>query len=124
MLVNFSSYAAGGGIAVAARFGILILLVEAWTVRPVLASVLGFVASIFVNYTAISLDVQEWSRPQECHRPLCARDRCHMLGVNTVIFWSCNEPLVVNYILSQVMATGIVVIFNFVINSRYTFVST
>jgi len=41
-----------------------------------------------------------------------------MLGVNTVIFWSCNEPLVVNYILSQVMATGIVVIFNFIIDSR------
>ena len=51
MLVNFSRYAAAGGIAVAARFGILILSVEAWAVRPILASVLGFVASIFVNYT-------------------------------------------------------------------------
>ncbi len=44
--MNFSRYAAAGGIAVAARFWILLL--DPWALRPMLARELGFVTSIFV----------------------------------------------------------------------------
>ena len=46
-----------------------------------------------------------------------------MLLVNLLIFWFLNEQLGIYYFIAQIVATGIVVILNFTINRRWTFVS-
>jgi putative flippase GtrA len=121
MLLAFSRYLVSGSLATLTHFGVLILLVEIWGTRPTLASAIGFTVSIFVNYT---LQYHWTFRSAVAHRVAFARYlvvTVTMLGVNTGIFWCLNELLGVLYILSQVVATGIVFLFNFTINHHYTF---
>ena len=124
MLAVFSRYVVAGSTAVLVRFAILILLVEYWAVRPIVASVLGYVVSILINYTL----QYYWSFNSDVeHRIAFARYLAiavTMLGFNSAVFWTCNEIFDVHYVLSQIIATGLVVIFTFTINRRYTFVST
>ena len=49
MLERFSRYAISGGVAVASRFVVLIVLVEVWSMRPIIASFLGFLVSIGIK---------------------------------------------------------------------------
>ena len=43
------------------------------------------------------------------------------LVINTGVFWLCNEAAALPYLLSQVVATGLVVLVNFQLNRRYVF---
>jgi putative flippase GtrA len=117
----FIRYVISGAIASAAHFSLLILLVELISMNATLASAVGFGVAIFVNY---SFQYHWTFRADGPHGVLFARYiivTFAMLGVNTGIFWFFNVQLDVPYLLAQVVATGIVVLFNFTINLRYTF---
>jgi len=122
MLGVIARYVASGGLAALVHFSILIASVELWGARPTLASAIGFFAAIFVNY---SFQYHWTFKSRVAHSTAFKRYvfvTLLMLGVNTVIFWSFNEGIGVPYIASQVLATGIVLVFNFLINRFYTFV--
>ena len=117
----FIRYVISGAIAAAAHFGLLILLVESISLNATLASAIGFCVAIFVNY---SFQYHWTFRVDGPHGVFFFRYvvvTFAMLGVNTGIFWFFHEQLDAPYLLAQVVATGIVVLFNFTINLRYTF---
>jgi len=119
----FARYIVSGGIAAIVHFGLLVLFVECIMLTPTLASSLGFIAAIFVNY---SLQYYWTFSVSGSHRIFFIRYlsvTLLTLGINTFLFWILNVLMGVHYVISQIAATGVVVIVNFGINQRYTFSS-
>jgi len=121
---TFIRYTISGGLAALVHFLVLIILVEKIAVNPTFASAIGFCMAIFVNYNM----QYHWTfKSSGTHRTIFIRYvliTFVMLGVNTIIFWFLFEKQGLVYLLAQVIATGIVMFMNFVINKNYTFVSS
>ncbi len=120
----FFRYSISGAVAAVVHFGLLIILVEFTATNPTLASASGFCAAIFVNYTLLYHYAFRADGPHGVMFTRYVIVTVAMLGVNTLIFWILNEHQNVPYLLSQVVATGVVVMLNFNINRLYTFKST
>jgi putative flippase GtrA len=46
---------------------------------------------------------------------------CAGMALNTGIVWVAVHPLGINYLVAQVFATGVVLVFNFVVGKLWTF---
>ena len=117
----FIRYCISGGIAAVMHFSVLILLIEWVGLNPTLASATGFCAATCVNY---SLQYYWTFMATGPHSVIFARYvmvTLTMLGVNTGLFWTLNEVYDIHYVIAQAAAIGTVVLFNFIINQRYTF---
>lgn len=116
-------YLVSGSAAALVHFGFLIFLVEMFLFNPTLASALGFIAAVFVNYSL----QYHWTfeiQGNGLHKVYFTRYllvTLMTLILNTSIFWSLNEVAGLQYIFSQILATGIVLVVNFMINQNYTF---
>ena len=114
-------YALAGTLAVAVHYAILILLVESETIDATLASSSGFAVGVVVNYMLQYYWTFRSSGSHSKRFPLFAGVAVAMLMVNAAIFWMLHEGTGMDYRLAQAFAIGLVFLFNFVINSRYTF---
>lgn len=123
MVRQFLKYSVAGGFAAVAHFGVLVLLVENYAVLPTIASGIGFCIAGAVNYTLQYYWTFRASGPHALMLSRYTLVTLAMLLVNLLIFWFLNEQLDVYYFIAQIVATGIVVILNFTINRRWTFVS-
>jgi len=116
-------YLVSGSIAAIVHFGLLVILIEWVAFHPTWASALGFMVAIFINY---SLQFH-WTfavKGKDLHRIVFTRYlfvTCLTLCLNTLLFWSMNGIIGFNYLYSQIVATGIVLIINLLINQKYTF---
>ncbi len=116
-------YLIGGGLAAAAHFSILIALVEWVSVGATFASATGFCAAVAVNYT---LQYYWTFASTGSHRVIFLRYlsiTLAMLGLNTAVFWMLHQRFAVPYLLAQFVTTGAILIINFTVNRRYTFIT-
>lgn len=121
---TFFRYAVSGTLAAAAHFSVLIALVELAGINAAIATTIGFAAAIGVNY---SFQYHWTFEATSSHRSTFVRYvvvTIAMMAVNTTMFWVLTEQWQLDYILAQVIATGVVMIANFNINLRYTFSSS
>ncbi|MCG6862085.1 MAG: GtrA family protein [Chromatiaceae bacterium] len=114
-------YIAAGTFAVAVHYLILILMVEGMTIDATLASACGFAFGVSVNYLLQYYWTFRSSGSHTRRFPLFGLVAVAMLGLNAAIFWGLHERAGVNYLIAQAVAIGVVFVFNFVINARYTF---
>lgn len=114
-------YTLAGTLAVAVHYLILILLVEGEGIDATLASSSGFAVGVIVNYVLQYYWTFRSSGSHARRFPLFFGIAVAMLGFNAAIFWGLHERAGMNYLLAQAFAIGVVFLFNFVINSRYTF---
>lgn len=110
-----------GGTATAVQYVALVLLVELVSMNPVIASVLGYIAGAVVNYllnyyftflsegkhfqTALKFSVVVTSA----------------LSLNALIMYICTELLQIHYMISQVIATLLVLVWNFFAHKLWTY---
>jgi len=117
-------YLISGAIAATVHFGLLILLVEFLAINPTLASTIGFITAILVNYN-LQYHWTFTSDNKGLHQVVFTRYflvTLLTLSINTLLFWTMNEIMGYQYLFSQVFATGTVLIINFIVNSKYTFI--
>jgi putative flippase GtrA len=118
----FIRYFTSGVIATISHFAILILLVELFFINPLVATVVGFVVAIAVNY----LLQYHWTF--RCCGPLAYIFVRYlivtllMLLLNTALFWVLCYYYTIPYIVAQALVTSIVFLCNYSVNRRYTFV--
>lgn len=115
--VRFSSL---GVVGTASHYVILIIGVELG-VRPIISSILGFLVGALVNY---SLSYYYVFCSGGSHSHTMARFFIVALcgvGINTLVLSYAINTLRLHYLLGQMMATGIVVVWNFVGNRWWTF---
>jgi putative flippase GtrA len=117
---RFLRFALVGAVATAIQYAILIALVRAGLTGPTVASCIGFVVSAGANY---SLNYRFTFRSSHSHAPAVLKFvllagaglllNAGLMRLLTVMGW--------NYILAQVCATGVVLLWNFFGNSLWTF---
>lgn len=115
LIRQFLYFGIVGGIATVVDFGVLALLTETGLMGPVWAAAISFTASVLVNY-ALSM------RFVFTHREDMARSveiaafillSVIGLGINEVIMWLGVEVLHVHYLIDKVVATAVVLLWNF-----------
>lgn len=118
---QFGRFLVVGGIATATHYCILILVVEALGVRPVIASGFGFLLGALVNY---QLNRHFTFRSAATHGAALPRFFAIAgvgLALNQGLMHVFSTRLAWPYLLAQVAATGLVLLWNFAGNSLWTF---
>ena len=119
-LSRFVRFAVVGGIATAIQYAILILLVRGFGMAPTPASSIGFVLSAVVNYLLNYRFTFQSNRP---HAPAAAKFAL-LAGAGLLINAAIMHLMVaagVHYLLAQVCATAVVLFWNFIGNTLWTF---
>lgn len=105
-----------GALATIIDFVVLIALTELLGLNPVLSTTISFVVSVLFNYAASMKYVftrrEELSRKKEL--AIFVLLSVIGLGINDLLMWIGTALLGANYILVKVVATAIVMIWNFV----------
>lgn len=117
-IVRFLS---AGGLAVAAQWATLILLVELDLAGPVRASSIGFMAATSLSYVLRRRFV---FRTRLAHRyclPRYALIAVLALGLTAGMMALGTGPLHLPYLLAQLLTSAVVTSWNFVGHRRYTF---
>jgi putative flippase GtrA len=121
LFVQFVSYASAGAMGTFVQYAMLFILVEALAMYPVAASILGSVAGAIVNY----LLSHHWVfRSKRKHSETLTKFvTVGGLGLvlNAAIMYVLVTMAGTHYLLAQVVATGIVLFWNFLGNRFWTF---
>jgi putative flippase GtrA len=118
---QFLTFAGVGVIGTAVHYLILVLAVQGCEFPVVGASAAGFVGGAATNYW---LNYHVTFNSARRHRDAFWRFMSVALvglTLNTAIMFAFAETLGAHYLISQVLATGIVLIWNFVANRLWTF---
>lgn len=110
-----------GGIATACQYATLIVLVEAIRFNEVVASALGYTVGAAVNYI-LNYHVTFSSKAR--HLPTLVKFSTIVvlgLGLNTLIMYLCHAVIGVHYMASQLTATAVVLVWNFVGHKCWTY---
>jgi putative flippase GtrA len=120
-LRQFLNFAAIGAVGTVGHYTTLVICVELLTIRPLIASTLGFVVGAVINYF---LNYHLTFRSRKKHTEALPK---FMLAatvgmfINMAIMSLALNVLMLYYLFSQVLATLLVLIWNFVINKIWTF---
>lgn len=119
-LFRIVRYLVVGGIATAIQYAILILLVRGFGMAPTPASSIGFVLSAVVNYLLNYRFTFQSNRP---HGPAAAK-----FGVLAATGLLLNAAVMrlmtgagAQYLIAQICATGVVLLWGYIGNSLWTF---
>ncbi|NJO31783.1 MAG: GtrA family protein [Rhodospirillales bacterium] len=112
--LQFLRFASVGLVATGAHYAILVSLVEVWKIHPVLATSVGFVAGVFVSYTLNRQYTFEQTPPfalglAKYYVALSAGLAMNAITVAVLARWGFP------YLVAQVVATGVVLVLNFLI---------
>jgi putative flippase GtrA len=121
LLRQFIKFFGVGSVSAVGHFGVLILLVQAFGVAAVPASAAGALIGAWINYV---LNYRYTFRSDKKHSEALFKFAVvALLGLllNTLFMWLGVEVLSLHYLLSQVVTTGLVFIWNFVANRCWTF---
>ena len=121
MLKQFICFSGVGAIGTAAHYCVLVLFVEFFSMNPVIGSIAGFLVGAGVNYT---LNYHFTFKSNACHNEtgpkfflVAAVGFC----INSAVMHVMVNILIVNYLLSQVISTGLVLFWNFLTSRMWVF---
>jgi putative flippase GtrA len=120
-LLQFILYGLSGSAAAATLLLVLVVLTELGGVPSTLASALGFVCALPVNYTLQHRFVFKKSSGHILFFTRYVTVTLLTLALNTCLFWALTTVLGVYYVVSQAITLGIIVPLNFVVNRSFTF---
>ena len=123
-LGQFGRFLAVGGFATALHYVILYILVELIDADPVWASVTGYIISAVFNYAANYHFTFASTRDHRIAFPRFMVVVATGLVLNSLLMGIGVRLLGLHYLLSQVFATGAVVIWNFFASRRWSFDAT
>ena len=121
MLRQFITFAGVGAVAAVAHYGVLILLVELGGIAPVIATLWGFLAGAAVSYVLNRRFTFKSERPHRAAAPRFLAVSAGGFVLNGLVMWLLNEYWGVQYLIAQVIATLIVLFWNFSANRWWTF---
>ncbi len=118
---RFLLFAAVGLVGTLAHYAAMVALVQGLGVPPVAASVAGFLVGMAVNYV---LNYRYTFRSAKRHREAATKFfvvGCCGLGLNTALMYVLTSPAGLHYVVAQLGATALVLLWNFGGNQLWTF---
>ena len=105
-----------GVIAFIIDYAVLLTLTEVFGVHYLVSSAIAFVVSVIFNYILSILFVFETdnSRGKGAEFTLFAAMSAGGLGINQLMMWLLSDMIFMPYQLSKFLATGVVMVYNFV----------
>lgn len=118
---QFLLFAGVGAIGTLGHYTTLIVLVQFWAVDPVFASSFGFVVGAMINYILnYHFTFQSDKRHAEALTKFLIVATIGA-GINGFIMYIGVENTNINYLIVQIFATAVVLLWNFVVNKLWTF---
>ena len=120
-LKQFLLFSAVGGVGTGGQYLTLFALVEFKILSPLPASVIGISVGAIINYL---LNYRFTFNSQKSHKEAMSKFfTVAIVGalINTVLMYLGIHTLHLYYLLAQVLATGIVLLWNFIVNKFWTF---
>lgn len=124
LLRQFVGFTGVGFVSAIGHYGLLVGLVQLAGVSAVPASAAGALLGAWINYT---LNYRFTFRSSKSHREAVTKFAVVAtvgLALNTVFMWIGVELIRAHYLLSQVVTTGLVLIWSFAGNRFWTFQAT
>ena len=121
LLRQFIKFTGVGFVSAIGHYGLLIALVQLAAAPAVAASAAGALLGAWINY---SLNYRYTFRSTRQHREAILRFSAIAavgLVLNTLFMWVGVELIGAHYLLSQVVTTGLVLIWSFAGNRYWTF---
>ena len=121
VLSQFMRFVLVGGLATAVQYAVLIVLVRAGALGPVAASGVGYTVSAMLNYY---LSHRYTFRSRQLHAVAMPRFvAVSGLGllINQAVVGATIELAGAHYLVAQVLATGCVMAWNFILGRIWTF---
>jgi len=124
ILRQFIKFAGVGVVGTAVQYTTLFLLVQAAGIYPVMASTAGFVLGAFVNYYLNYIYTFRSSKSHFDAMPKFFSVAAVGLFLNGLIMQFFISYFALPYIFAQLIATGLVLLWNFAANRMWTFTET
>ena len=121
ILSQFLYFSGVGAIGTLVQYVVLIGFAQITDISPVLTSAAGYVLGTFVSYI---LNYRYTFRSTKNHREAMTKFMAAALVgliLNTFIMAAATEYFTLHYLLAQLLATGLVLIWNFPVNLWWTF---
>jgi putative flippase GtrA len=121
LIRQFVNFTGVGFISAIGHYGLLITLVQIASVPAVPASAAGALLGAWINYT---LNYRYTFRSGKRHREAVLKFAAVAtvgLVLNTLLMWVGVELIGAHYLLSQIVTTGLVLIWSFAGNRYWTF---
>lgn len=118
---QFSRFLLVGCGSAVGHYGLLYLLVRAFQVDPVIASIPAAMLGALINY---ALNYRFTFNSKKQHREAVIKFAFIALiglGLNTFLMWIGVNKLGIHYMITQLIATGLVMIWSFFGNLLWTF---
>ena len=118
---QFLMFAGLGVIGTLGHYTVLVVLVQFWAVDPVFASSIGFVVGAVINYI---LNYHFTFQSQKRHSEALTKFLIVAIigaGINGFIMYIGIENTRINYMIIQLFATLVVLLWNFIVNKLWTF---
>ncbi len=118
---QFLIFASVGAVGTAGHYATLVVLVELLSLDPVIASTFGFTAGALINYVLNCKYTFVSNKPYT--ETIIKFFIVAVIGaiVNSIIMYVGTSLLEINYLLAQIIATGVVLLQNFFLNKVWTF---
>lgn len=109
-------FAVTGGLAFVIDFGLLLLLTELVGLDYLISATISFVVSVWVNYVLSMMWVFTPSKKQKSLVRIIMFFVLSTMGlfINNAIMWFTVEILAISYIIGKLIATFIVMVFNYI----------
>lgn len=114
-------YGISGGASAATHFSVGYLLAEGLHVWAVLASTIGFAASIVVSYSLQHAWVFRSATGHTVSGPRFLAVTGAAFALNTAVLWTGTTVLHAPYAMVQGVALVLIPVLNYSLNSRWTF---
>jgi putative flippase GtrA len=118
---QFGHFSGVGLVSAIGHYGLLVTLAQGFTVAPVPASAAGALLGAMINY---SLNYRFTFRSARRHRDIVLKFviiASAGLILNTIFMYLGIELLKIHYLISQVITSGLVLIWSFLGNRYWTF---
>ena len=116
LLRQIFRFAVVGGLAFVVDFGLLLLLTEVAHINYLVSATISFIVSVLVNYVLSVYWVFDHSKHRNSALKVIlffALATCGLF-INNAIMWFSVEILAISYIIGKLVATFVVMVFNFV----------
>lgn len=116
LIAQFMKFGVVGVIAFAIDYGLLALLTELFGVNYLVSATISFTASVVFNYVASMRYVFTHKEGMSKRREFIIFVVLSVIGllINNGCMWAGVELLGVHYLLTKIVATAIVMVWNFV----------
>lgn len=121
LLLQIFKFLIVGGTATVIDFIVLFILKEFIGLNEIVANTISFTVSVIYNYIASVKWVFDVDKDKNKSKQFITFITFSIIGLllNNLILWICIDKLSIYYLIGKVIATGLVMVFNFITRKMF-----